>query len=115
MKTCPNCKREVRDVISRCECGHEFKEWLTPLPPTTPTNPRHIVGAILIGIGIIMVLGFALAYDTTVAVSSVAGIPGDFDHVQNMGLEFNRLIGVLIGLALGLGGTILLTAAPQRN
>jgi hypothetical protein len=65
--------------------------------------------------GAATVLYFVFGYDTTVEVSSQAGIPGIFEHVQNLGLEFNRLIGVLVGLTVSLSGIILVAAPAQAS
>ncbi len=78
-------------------------------------------GMAMIAAGIIMTFYFAVGYDATVETT----IPGEtvgwgenrfttperHERVNNLGLEENRLIGVLCGLGLcGMGGGLLLMA-----
>lgn len=116
MKTCPDCKKEVRDVIARCECGHNFPPLLTPYVPPPPTPPLRILGVVLIGISIVVTIYFAFGYDTSVEVSKEIASTGVYvpDRVENIGRQQNRLIGVLCGLTLGIAGTVLI-ASPQNR
>jgi hypothetical protein len=107
MKTCPSCHKQNRNDIDLCDCGHIFPSATPePLPEITAGHP--IAGAVLIIIGVAVVLFFAFGYDTTVDVTVGAGYLAREQTVQNLGRECNRLIGVIIGCAAALAGTILL-------
>jgi len=59
-----------------------------------------VLGCLLIGVGIIMAFCFAAVYDTAVEAGG--------QHVNNIGLEVNRLIGVICGIGLAFFGSGLL-------
>jgi hypothetical protein len=103
MKTCPSCKAQLHDDARTCTCGYFY-----PLEPSA----KPVIGGFLILIGAIWVSYFAFGYETSVENPYAGSVPGISDHVHNMGLEFNRLIGVLVGLAVALSG-IILVAAPK--
>ena len=70
------------------------------------------VGTVLIGFGVLLVLVFAVLYDTTVAIDPELGTRSK--RVYNVGLQTNRLIGVFVGLG-SVGAGIALTIAGQKR
>jgi hypothetical protein len=126
MKTCPQCQKQIDDDLSSCQCGHQFSEAFPPTPlrtqsapvaPPASADPRHIIGGILVALGIVLVAYFAFGYDTMIEVSvpvpdHTYSLP---EHVQNMGLEINRIIGVMVGLAVSLAGFVLIAAPSPKK
>ncbi len=75
----------------------------------TPTSIRPL-GVVLIIVGAAITLYFAAVYDTSVHtdrryISGVGFVGGE--SVVNLGKQQNRLIGVIVGIALGVTGVVL--------
>lgn len=124
MKTCPQCRKQVQDVVSRCECGHTF-------PPSSLFNVEEesrleraqararsrgirIAGGVLILAGLAVAAWFAFGYDSTVEgpKQEIAGYRFAGDRVENIGRNTTRLVGANCGIGLMILGGILMLHRP---
>ena len=70
------------------------------------------LGPLLIVIGLALLLYFALVYDTSVPVIDFE--LRRFERVHNLGLMQNRLIGIIVGIALAASGLALTLVGLMR-
>jgi hypothetical protein len=79
--------------------------------PSSPRKRKHasglqLLGAVLLGLGIVVTLSFAWR-DTT--VSAGAG-----ERVHNLGLIADRLVGVMVGIGLSIIGAMFIASNHDR-
>ncbi len=116
MKTCPKCGMALYGGET-CHCEQVATAETGTYKDLSARAVATFVGCLLIAAGIIMTIYFVAGYDTAVETT----IPGEYnslfhhydsdrhERVNNIGLEANRLVGVMCGLGLTfLGGGLLI-------
>jgi hypothetical protein len=70
-KTCPQCKRRVRESAARCRgCGYSFPEKSSPWP----AGPAYGVGFPLVLMGVFTMFILGISWELVLAAAGIAMI-----------------------------------------
>lgn len=83
-------------------------KWAVPLDGPKQNLASPIFGGLLILIGFIGLVYFALFFDVSVDT-------GSGDSVVNLGLSNDRLVAVIVSVGIGIAGIVLLAASQIMN
>ena len=65
-----------------------------------------VSGMFVASVGFLLILFYWLIYDTSVAEFPGAGILPGTHRTHNLGLMLNRMVGIIVGASLWIGGIV---------
>lgn len=86
MKTCPQCKNEVHNVVSQCACGYEFPPSLTSaLPPARYESAKVVATALKV------IAALALIGSVIMVVAGISDLTDDVGPSKCLGWSLIQL------------------------